>query len=103
MKKIAMRGSDTLAGYLFSTSDLEKRVRPNHPLRAIRGLVNSAPMDLSAAFDALYSPFGRASIRRSGLIRALLLQACYSIHSERQFVERIEFDLLFPLVCQAWR
>lgn len=57
-----MHGSDTLAGSLLSYGDLEQRVGPDHPLRATCGLVNSAPMDLSAAFDPLYSPFGRASI-----------------------------------------
>jgi transposase len=80
---------------LFSYVDLEKRVRPDHPLRVIRGLVNSTLADLSAAFDALYSPFGRESIPPERLIRALLLRAFYSIHSERQLVERIDFDLLF--------
>ena len=57
--------------------------------------MNSALADLSTAFDALYSPFGRESIPPERLIRALLLQAFYSIRSERQLVERIEFDLLF--------
>ncbi|MCA3389459.1 MAG: transposase, partial [Roseomonas sp.] len=80
---------------LKSGVDLEKRVRPDHPLRAIRGLVNGALADLSSAFDALYSPFGRESIPLERLLRALLLQAFYSIRSERQLVERIEFDLLF--------
>jgi transposase len=93
--EVAMRGNDAVAGSLFSYVDLEKRVRPDHPLRVIRGLVNSALADLSAAFDALYSPFGRESIPPERLIRALLLQAFYSIRSERQLVERIEFDLLF--------
>ncbi|MCA4919846.1 MAG: transposase, partial [Roseomonas sp.] len=90
-----MRGNDAVAGSLFSYVDREKRVRPDHPLRVIRGLVNSTLADLSTAFDALYSPFGRESIPPERLIRALLLQAFYSIRSERQLVERIEFDLLF--------
>jgi len=90
-----MRGSDAVAGSLFSYVDLEKRVRPDHPLRAIRGIVNAALTDLSAAFDALYAPSGRESIPPERLLRALLLQAFYSIRSERQLVERIEFDLLF--------
>jgi transposase len=90
-----MRGSDGVAGSLFSYVDLEKRVRPDHPLRIIRGIVNATLSDLSAEFDALYSPFGRESIPPERLLRALLLQAFYSIRSERQLVERIEFDLLF--------
>ncbi|MFN9095359.1 MAG: transposase, partial [Alphaproteobacteria bacterium] len=90
-----MRGNDAVAGSLFSYVDLGKRVRPDRPLRVIRGLVNSALADLSSAFDALYSPFGRESIPPERLLRALLLQAFYSIRSERQLVERIEFDLLF--------
>ena len=90
-----MRGSDAVAGSLFSYVDLEKRVRADHPLRVIRGVVNATLADLSAAFDALYSRFGRESIPPERLLRALLLQAFYSIRSERQLVERIEFDLLF--------
>jgi transposase len=90
-----MRGSDGVAGSLFSYVDLEKRVRADHPLRVIRGIVNATLTDLSGEFDALYSPFGRESIPPERLLRALLLQAFYSIRSERQLVERIEFDLLF--------
>jgi transposase len=90
-----MRGSDAVAGSLFSSVDLEKRVRADHPLREIRGIVNAALTELSGAFDALYSPFGRESIPPERLLRALLLRAFYSIRSERQLVERIEFALLF--------
>ncbi len=90
-----MRGSDAVAGSLFSYVDLEKRIRPNHPLRVIRGIVNTTLGTLSPAFDALYSLHGRESIPPERLLRALLLQAFYSIRSERQLVERIEFDLLF--------
>jgi transposase len=90
-----MRGSDQGNGSLFSYVDLEQRVRPNHPLRVIREIANASLRALSAEFDALYSPFGRESIPPERLVRALLLQAFYSIRSERQLVERIEYDLLF--------
>jgi len=90
-----MRGSDEVRGSLFSYVDVEKRVRADHPLRVIRGIVNATLADLSGDFDALYSPLGRESIPPERLLRALLLQAFYSIRSERQLVERIEFDLLF--------
>jgi transposase len=90
-----MRGDDTVSASLFSYVDLEKRVRTDHPLRVIRGVVNATLLELSPVFDALYSPNGRESIPPERLLRALLLQAFYSIRSERQLVERIEFDLLF--------
>jgi transposase len=90
-----MRGNDAVAGSVFSHVDLERRVRPDHPLWVIRSLVNSALADFSSAFDALYSPFGRESIPPERLLRAPLLQAFQSIRSEQQLVERIEFDLLF--------
>jgi transposase len=65
-------------------------------LRTIREIVNAALADLSAAFDALYPPrLGRPSIPPERLIRAMLLQAFYGIRSERQLMERMEFDLLF--------
>lgn len=90
-----MRGNDTVRGTLFSYVDLEKRVRADHPLRVIRGIVDATLAGLSDEFDALYSPHGRESVPPERLLRALLLQAFYSIRSERQLVERIEFDLLF--------
>jgi transposase len=90
-----MRGNDGAAGSLFSYVDVERRVRPDHPLRVIRGVVNATLVAMSADFDTLYSPIGRESIPPERLLRALLLQAFYTIRSERQLVERIEFDLLF--------
>jgi len=90
-----MRGGDEQTGKLFSYVDLEKRVRSDHPLRAIRGLVNEALVALEQEFAALYAPIGRPSIPPEKLLRAMLLQAFYSIRSERQLMERLEFDLLF--------
>jgi transposase len=90
-----MRGSDKRSGELFSYVDLEKRIRPDHPLRAIRLLTDSALTALSGDFAALYSGTGRPSIAPELLLRSMLLQAFYSIRSERQLMERLEFDLLF--------
>ena len=90
-----MRGGDEQTGELFSYVNLEKRVRSDHPLRAIRGLVNEVLVALEQEFAALYAPIGRPSIAPEKLLRAMLLQAFYSIRSERQLMERLEFDLLF--------
>ena len=90
-----MRGDDTICGSLFSYIDLEKRIRADHPLRLIRAITNAALRSLSGEFEKLYSPLGRESIPPERLLRALLLQAFYSIRSERQLVERIDHDLLF--------
>ena len=90
-----MRGSDAATGALFSYVDLEKRVPTDHPLRVIREIVNATLAAMSAEFDALYSAFGRRSIPPERRLRALLLQAFYTIRSERQLVERLDFDLLF--------
>jgi transposase len=90
-----MRGSNQRSGELFSYVDLEKRVRLDHPLRAIRVLTDSALEALSGDFAALYSGLGRPSIAPEMLLRAMLLQAFYSVRSERQLMERLEFDLLF--------
>jgi transposase len=91
---MAVRGSDAKTGALFSYVDLEGRVRPDHPLRAIRLLANEA-LVAQADFSALYSGLGRPSIPPKRLLRAMLLQAFYSIRSERQLMERLDFDLLF--------
>jgi transposase len=90
-----LRGSDERTGALFSYVDLETRVRKDHPLRTIRRLVNDALSALEADFAALYSGLGLPSIAPEKLLRAILLQAFYSIRSERQLMERLEFDLLF--------
>jgi transposase len=91
-----MRGSDERTGSLFSYVDLESRVRRDHPLRPIREIANAALAVLSEDFAALYPPkLGRPSIPPERLLRAMLLQAFYGIRSERQLMERMEFDLLF--------
>ena len=90
-----MRGGDERSGSLFSYVDLEARVGKDHPLRTIRVIVNEALAALAGEFSALYSPIGRPSIPPEKLLRAMLLQAFYSIRSERQLMERLEFDLLF--------
>jgi transposase len=91
-----MRGSDDGSGSLFSYVDLEARVRADHPLRAVREIANAALHDLSEDFAALYAArLGRPSIPPERLLRAMLLQAFYGIRSERQLMERMEFDLLF--------
>jgi transposase len=90
-----MRGADERTGALFSYVDLEARVRRDHPLRTIRAIVNEALSALERDFAALYAPIGRPSIPPEQLLRAMLLQAFYSIRSERQLMERLEYDLLF--------
>ncbi len=91
-----MRGSDQRSGSLFSYVDLEDRVRADHPLRTIREIANAALSVLSGEFEAIYaSGVGRPSIPPERLLRALLLQAFYGVRSERQIMERLEYDLLF--------
>jgi transposase len=90
-----VRGGDNRTGELFSYVDLEARVRRDHPLRTIRTIVNEALSMLEREFAALYSPIGRPSIPPEKLLRAMLLQAFYSIRSERLLMERLEYDVLF--------
>ena len=90
-----MRGLDTRSGELFSYIDLEQRVPAKHPLRQIRQLVNDVLASLDAEFAALYSAFGRESIPPERLLRALLLQALFTIRSERQLMEQLDYNLLF--------
>jgi transposase len=91
-----MRGSDDRSGTLFSYVDLEERVPGDHPLRVIREIANAALTALDSDFAALYpARLGRPSIPPERLLRGMLLQAFYGIRSERQLMERMEFDLLF--------
>ncbi len=90
-----MRGSDERSRSLFSYVDIESRIARDHPLRLIRELVNDALARLDAAFAKLYAHEGRPSIPPERLLRASLLQVFYSVRSERQLMERLDFDLLF--------
>ena len=90
-----MRGTDETSGSLFSYVDLEERIPARHPLRKIRQVVNEALASLDAEFEALYTDFGRPSIAPERLIRASLVQILFSIRSERQLMEQIEYNLLF--------
>ena len=65
------------------------------PLRPIRTVVDEALVDLSPAFERLYAPIGRPSIPQEKLLRALLLQALFSIRSERQLMEQLDYSVLF--------
>jgi transposase len=74
---------------------LKLRLGQNHALRTIRAIANDALARLAGDFSALYWRMGRPSIPPEKLLRAMLLQAFYSIRSERQLMDRLEFDLLF--------
>jgi transposase len=90
-----MRGEDRTSGALFSYVDVEARIPAKHPLRAMRQLTNAALAELEPRLSALYEGIGRPSVPPERLLRAVLLQLLYSIRSERQLVERLEFDMLF--------
>ena len=85
-----MRGSDVRTKSLFSYVSCEARVPDNHPLRPIRAIVDEALEVLSPEFSKLYSQIGRPSIPPEKLLRALLLQAFYSVRSERQLMEQLD-------------
>jgi transposase len=95
MVEVAMRGSDEQNGALFSYVNLEDRVPVRHPLRVIRQIVNGALTRLDAAFTDLYAAEGRPSIPPERLLRAVLIQILFSIRSERQLMEQMQYNLLF--------
>src|ERR1700737_644023 len=86
----AMRGADEQPGSMFSYVSLEDRVPADHPLRGIRRITDRALERISPQLGTLYIKFGRPSIPPEKLLRALLLQALYTIRSERQLIEQIE-------------
>ncbi len=90
-----MRGSDRTTGSLFSYVDIEARIPAQHPLRKIRSIVNDVLRALDAEFAALYEPTGRESIPPERLLRGSLLQVFYSIRSERQLMEQLDYNLLY--------
>jgi len=90
-----LRGPDITQESLFSTVHLDSFVQPNHPLRKIRQLFDKALKRIGWLLDECYSPIGAESIPPERLLRAQLIQILYSIRSERQLVEQIEYNLLF--------
>jgi len=90
-----MRGDDRQPDTMFSYVSAEQRVPKNHPLRAIRTLVDGVLRDMSREFDGLYATVGRPSIPPERLLRAQLLQIFYSIRSERLLMEQLDYNLLF--------
>ena len=90
-----MRGDDRQQGAMFSYVSPEARVPKDHPLRPLRLMVDAALAELSPEFDALYSRLGRPSIAPEKLLRALLLQALYTVRSERMLMEQLDYNLLF--------
>src|SRR5690348_15013879 len=90
-----MRGQDNQQSDMFSYLSPEQRVRPDHPLRAIRAMADLALWSMSSRFDEMYSQTGRPSIPPEKLLRAQLLQMLYSIRSERLLMEEIDYSMLF--------
>src|ERR1700728_75815 len=90
-----MRGDEGQQDVMFSYVKLERRVPSEHPLRAIRAMADMALRELDGYFAGLYARGGRASIAPERLIRAQLLQVLYSVRSERQLIEQLDYNLLF--------
>ncbi|RBJ11809.1 IS5 family transposase, partial [Xanthomonas oryzae] len=93
-----MRGVDVFSEQLFTVKRLEEFIPANHPLRPVREMVNDALRRLDGLFERMYAPNdkgGRPSIAPEKLARAMLLQVFYSIRSERQLMEQVQYNLLF--------
>jgi transposase len=90
-----MRGDDQQQSGVFSYISAEQRVPQNHPLRPLRKMVDEVLKDLSPRFARLYAQRGRPSIAPEKLLRALLLQVLYTIRSERQLMEQLDYNLLY--------
>ena len=90
-----MRGSTARQTTMFAVSDPGDLIPEQHPIRRIRPFVDSALQRLEPTFAEMYAKIGRPSIPPEQLLKASVLMALYSIRSERQFCERLQYDLLF--------
>ena len=90
-----MRGPDEQTSGMFSYLSPEQRVRPDHPLRAIRRMTDQVFATLSPQFTKMYSDIGRPSIPPEQLLRALLIQSLYTVRSERLLMEEIDYSVLY--------
>ena len=103
-----MRGRNDRSEGFFSYVRLEERIPLDHPLRPIRALADEALASLNKRFEGLYSTMGRPSIAPEILLRATLLQAFFSVRSERMLMEQIDYNLLFrwfvglPMDAEVW-
>src|SRR5215469_13869929 len=95
MIRESMRGEDHQQSHVFSYLSPEERVRKDHPLRAVRAMVDEVLKQLSRRFGGMYAKVGRPSIPPEQLLRALLLQMLYSIRSERLLMEEVDYSILF--------
>jgi transposase len=90
-----MRGDDKQHAAIFSYVTMEQRIPANHPMCRIRSMADRALETMDSVFDDLYSETGRPSIAPERLLRAQLLMILYSILSERQLMEQIDFNILY--------
>ena len=90
-----MRGDDEQQSGVFSYISAEQRVPQNHPLRTVRKMVDEVLAELSPRFTKMYAKRGRPSIAPERLLRALLLQVLYTIRSERQLMEQLDYNMLY--------
>ena len=90
-----MRGTEEVQDAMFSYISAEQRVPKDHPLRAIREILNEVLERLSPQFDSMYASTGRPSIAPEKLLRALVVQALYTVRSERMLMEQLNYNLLF--------
>src|SRR5262245_31271131 len=90
-----MRGSEQVQESMFSYISAEKRVPKEHPLRPLREMVDEILATMNGDFEQMYSRTGRPSIPPEQLLRALLIQALYSVRSERMLMEQLDYNMLF--------
>jgi transposase len=102
-RAMQMRGSDGMQEGLFTLAKLDAFVPADHPLRAIRVLVNEALVGLNELFNSIYADSGRASIAPEKLLRAMLIQVFFSVRSERQLMEQVRYNLLFRWFAKSAR
>lgn len=91
----AVRSKDAKQQVFFSYKSIEDRIPQDHPIRTLKVLVDDILARLSPEFDRLYSHTGRPSIPPEQLLRALLVQIFFSVRSERQLVEQLNYNMMF--------
>lgn len=90
-----MRGADDKQASMFSVVSPERRIAADHPLRRMKAMADEILTGLSSTFDTMYSKTGRPSIPPERLLKSQILMALYSVRSDRQFCEQLDYNLLF--------
>lgn len=90
-----MRGRPERQARMLFGETPDDLIPESHPIRRIRLIVERCLARLDGDLTVLYAVKGRPSVPPEHLLKATILMALFTVRSDRQFCERLQYDLLF--------